>query len=127
MIRRITYTLAAAAGLGMAVPANGQAKPSGQDWPQWRGANRDGVWRETGLIQKFDGPDIKVKWRVPVSNGYSGPTVANGRVYLSERLTEPSSKERVRCFDWETGKEIWRFAYDCDYHGVSVPDGPRAS
>jgi outer membrane protein assembly factor BamB len=68
-----------------------------------------------------------VKWRVPVSNGYSGPTVANGRVYLSERLTEPTSKERVRCFDWETGKEVWSFAYDCDYHGVASPDGPRAS
>jgi outer membrane protein assembly factor BamB len=127
MIRRITYTLVAAAALVLAVRAHTQVKPAGQDWPQWRGANRDGVWRETGLIQKFDGPDIKVKWRVPVSNGYSGPTVANGRVYLSERLTEPSSKERVRCFDWETGKELWHFAYDCDYHGVSVPDGPRAS
>jgi len=103
------------------------AGPQGQDWPQWRGAQRDGVWRESGIITKFDGPEIKIKWRVPVSNGYSGPTVANGRVYLTDRVTEPASKERVLCFDWETGRKLWSREYDCDYHGVSVPDGPRAS
>lgn len=127
MIRSRVAVLIATAGIGLALPSAAHAGPTGQDWPQWRGARRDGVWRETGVIQKFDGPEIKVKWRVPVANGYSGPTVAAGRVYLSERLTEPDSKERVRCFDWETGKEIWSFAYDCDYHGVSSPDGPRAS
>ena len=30
------------------------------DWPQWRGVNRDGVWRETGVIEKFDAPELRV-------------------------------------------------------------------
>lgn len=99
----------------------------GLDWPQWRGAARDGVWRETGIIEKFSGPQIKAKWRVPLSNGYSGPTVAEGRVYVTDRVTEPKQQERVHCFDWETGKKVWSAAYDCAYKGVSYPNGPRAS
>ena len=35
------------------------------DWPQ-RGPNRDGVWSETGIIEKFDTPEVKIRWRVPV-------------------------------------------------------------
>ena len=111
-----------AACAGAAAPT-----PPGMDWPQWRGSNRDGIWHESGIVQKFDGPEIKVKWHVPVSNGYSGPTVADGRVFVNDRITEPKSQERVHCFDWETGEELWSFAYDADYKGISSPDGPRAS
>jgi outer membrane protein assembly factor BamB len=97
------------------------------EWPQWRGLNRDGVWKEQGLLEKFEGPEIKVRWRVLVSNGYSGPTVAGGRVYVTDRVVEPKEQERVHCFDWQTGRKLWVHAYDCDYAGVGYPDGPRAS
>ncbi|MCS6860222.1 MAG: PQQ-like beta-propeller repeat protein [Abditibacteriales bacterium] len=97
------------------------------DWPQWRGPHRDGVWRETGIIEKFDSPEIKIRWRVPISNGYSGPTVADGRVYVMDRIVEPTEQERVHCFDWQTGKRLWTFAYECVYEGIGYPDGPRAS
>ena len=83
------------------------------DWPQWRGPNRDGVWREQGLLEMFEGPQIKIRWRVPVSNGYSGPTVAGGRVYVTDRVLEPKEQERVHCFDWQTGRRLWSYAYDC--------------
>jgi len=59
------------------------------DWPQWRGPNRDGVWRETGIIEKLDKPQLDIEWRAAIGPGYSGPTVANGRVYVTDRLTEP--------------------------------------
>ena len=36
------------------------------DWPQWRGPNRDGVCAETGLLQLFPAEGLKVRWRVPV-------------------------------------------------------------
>jgi outer membrane protein assembly factor BamB len=97
------------------------------DWPQWRGAGRDGVWKETGLVRKFATPQLEARWRVPVSNGYSGPTVANGRVYLTDRVVEPKQQERVLCFDSRTGKPLWTHAYDAPYGGVGYPDGPRAS
>ncbi|MHB1035863.1 MAG: PQQ-binding-like beta-propeller repeat protein [Pirellulales bacterium] len=97
------------------------------EWPQWRGPDRDGVWKETGILDKFPTPQIKLRWRVPISTGYSGPTVAAGRVYVTDRLSEPKELERVLCFDWKTGEKIWSYAYDCEYRGVSYPAGPRAS
>jgi outer membrane protein assembly factor BamB len=97
------------------------------DWPQWRGPNRDGVWKETGIIDKFSAPKITPRWRAPVGSGYSGPTVSAGRVYLMDRQTEPKQSERVLCFDRQTGRALWTYTYPCDYAGVSYTAGPRAS
>lgn len=97
------------------------------EWPQWRGPHRDGVWAETGLIEKFDSPEIPLKWRVPISSGYSGPTVAGGRVYVTDRITEPDQIERVLCFQWQTGEKIWSHSYECKYDGIGYQAGPRAS
>lgn len=97
------------------------------DWPQWRGPKRDGVWRETGVVERFESAEIKPLWRVPISSGYSGPTVADGRVYVTDRVTEPNQMERVLCFDWKSGKKIWSHAYDCVYHDIGYTAGPRAS
>jgi len=102
-------------------------RPRTDDWPQWRGPNRDGVWRETGLVEAFSGPQLELAWRAPVSNGYSGPTVAEGRVYLTDRLGEPAEVERVLCFDAATGTKVWTHVYECTYKQVGYPDGPRAS
>lgn len=98
-----------------------------EDWPQWRGANRDGVWRETGIVEKFDSPQLKLRWRVPISSGYSGPTVAAGRVYVTDRVVEPKQIERVHCFSVAEGKPLWSHVYDCVYSGVGYEAGPRAS
>ena len=96
-----------------------------EDWPQWRGSGRDGVWRETGIVQNLD--DLEVLWRTEISNGYSGPTVAGGRVYITDRLTKPEQVERVRCLDADNGSPIWSHTYECRYGKVGYPDGPRAS
>lgn len=115
-----------AAGLALA-PTARAAAPPGEEWPQYRGPRRDGTWTETGVIQRFAGPEIAARWRAPVSNGYSGPTVAAGRVYVTDRVLEPEQGERVHCFDWETGKKLWTHAYPARYFGFAYPNGPRAS
>ncbi len=97
------------------------------DWPQWRGPGRDGVWRETNLLERFDGPQVPIKWQVPISSGYSGPTVAAGRVYVTDRVVEPKQMERVHCFDAATGQALWTHVYDCPYRDVSYDAGPRAA
>src|SRR5437773_4069767 len=56
----------------------------GDDWPQWLGPRRDGVWRETGIVEKFPAGGPKVLWRQPCGPGYSSPSVADGKLYLSE-------------------------------------------
>ena len=102
------------------------ASTQADEWPQWRGPTRDGVWRETGLIEKFAEPQIKRRWQVPLGPGYSGPTVADGRVYVTDRMVEPKQIERIHCFDWQTGKQLWKHEYDCSY-SIGYPAGPRAS
>jgi outer membrane protein assembly factor BamB len=120
--RTIRSALAAAWLLAVAAPLASQA----DDWPQWRGPNRDGVWHETGVVEKFASSQLKPSWSVPISNGYSGPTVADGRVYVTDRVAEPKQIERVHCFNAADGKPIWSHRYDCPYR-ISYDDGPRAS
>ena len=98
-----------------------------QDWPDWRGVNRDAIWKETGIIEKFETDFIPHKWSVNIGSGYSGPTVAKGRVYVSDRLEKPTRVERVLCFNEKTGEKIWDYSYECEYIGVGYPAGPRAS
>src|SRR5712691_591697 len=57
---------------------------SADDWPEYRGAGRRGVWSETGILEKFPEDGLKVVWRVPVKNGYAAPAVAGGRVFESD-------------------------------------------
>jgi len=108
------------------------------DWPQWRGPNRDGVWREDGIRAALPPGGIAPAWRVTVGGGYGGPAVAGGRVYLMDYVTdgvvandpsqrtELSGKERVLCLDAATGKTLWTFAYDCPY-AISYACGPRCT
>ncbi len=107
------------------------------DWPQWLGPQRDSVWRETGIVEKFPAGGPAVKWRTPVAGGYAGPAVAAGRVYVidysasGDRTPDPNSRsqlqgqERVLCFSAADGQPLWKHQYDCSY-GISFPAGPRA-
>src|SRR6185369_15955059 len=63
----------------------GAASALAEDWPQWLGSNRDSIWRETGIIEKFPDEGPSVRWREPIGAGYSGPIVAKGKVYLTDR------------------------------------------
>jgi len=107
--------------------AAGGRQLMGDDWPQWRGPTRDGVWKETGIVEKFSTSRLPVRWRVSISGGYSGPTVAQGRVYVTDLQTDPDSVERVHCFDWKTGGSLWNFQYDCVYKRIGYMAGPRAA
>jgi len=96
------------------------------DWPQWRGPDRDGTWDEDGLVNHFEKDRLPPKWSAKVGSGYSGPTVADGRVFVTDRLVEPKQVERVHCFDAESGRQLWSHTYDCPYT-ISYQAGPRAS
>lgn len=111
------------------------------DWPQWMGPNRDAVWSETGIVRSFPAGGPKVLWRTPIAAGYAGPAVADGKVYVADRVlakgamnpADPfntkdriNSSERILCLDAKTGKEIWKHEYDCPYQ-ISFPSGPRCT
>jgi outer membrane protein assembly factor BamB len=103
------------------------ASAAGEDWPQWRGPNRDGVWSETGIAEKLPAGQIPIKWRAEIGPGYSGPTVAKGRVYVTDRMTNPEEVERVHCFDEQTGQPLWSHRYSVRYGKIGYNAGPRAS
>ena len=60
----------------------------GDDWPGWMGGLRDGVYRETGIIDEVPSGGLKVKWRKPIEGGYAGPAVAAGRVFVFDYQKE---------------------------------------
>ena len=99
------------------------------DWPEWRGVGRQGIWTETRLIQSIPTGGLKVAWRTPVRAGYSGPSVASGRVFLLdyESLRGSRVTERVICLDERTGRELWARTWEADYKGLDYPNGPRAT
>ena len=99
------------------------------DWPEWRGTGRQGVWTETGVLQAIPAAGLKVKWRVPVQAGYSGPAVAGGRVFLLDYAPGSASRatERVVCLDEKTGRLLWTRHWEADYRGLDYNNGPRAT
>ena len=108
------------------------------DWPQWMGPERDNVWREDGILQAFPDGGPKVLWRSEVAGGYSGPAVANGRVFVTDYVTADNVKvpnferkqftgvERVLCLDQRNGEPIWKHEYPVKY-AMSYPAGPRCT
>jgi outer membrane protein assembly factor BamB len=82
-----------------------------EDWPQWRGSGRDGVWHETDISKQFPAEGLTVRWRAPVGLGFSSPVIANGRVYVTAALVDrPKIRGRVLCFQESTGVLLWAFA-----------------
>src|SRR6187200_1296839 len=98
---------------------------SAADWPQWMGPLRDGVWREDGLCGSFPAGGPKVLWEAKCGGGYAGPAVAEGRVFVPDRIpAEPGAPksansqaipgtERLLCLDATTGKTLWEYKRDC--------------
>src|SRR5438552_18640620 len=68
------------------------------DWPQWLGPQRDGVWRETGIVDKFPSEGPKVRWRTPIAAGYSGAAVADGKVFVMDRVLSEGVKAPANPF-----------------------------
>ena len=56
----------------------------GDQWPQWMGPQRDNVWREEGIVDKFPAGGPKVLWRAAVAGGYAGVAVAEGKVFVTD-------------------------------------------
>ena len=103
-----------------------QSAVRADDWPQWRGPRRDGVWRETGIVDAIPKSGLKIRWRANIGRGYSGPSVADGRVFVTDQVFNPEM-ERVLCFDEATGEQLWQHSYPCDYEHMEYGNGPRAT
>ncbi|MCX6255438.1 MAG: PQQ-like beta-propeller repeat protein [Bacteroidia bacterium] len=78
-----------------------------QDWPQWRGINRDS--KVTGFKAPTTWPaELKQEWKVTVGFGDATPVLAGSKIYLN---TRQGSEEVILCLDANTGKELWKNQY----------------
>ncbi len=79
------------------------------DWPQFRGPDRNGISKETGLYRRWPAGGPKVLWKVDVCQGYAGAAIHAGRVYFND-YDAAKSEWLVRCLSLADGKELWRYA-----------------
>ena len=100
---------------------------SSQDWPQWRGPNRDGA--AASFREPKAWPErLQQVWKIDVGIGYSNPLVIGNRVYLH---TRQGGNEVVACFDLESAKQIWKQSYPAPYKmnsaAASHGEGPKST
>ena len=98
-----------------------------QDWPQWRGPNRDG--KVTGFSAPATWPQqFTQKWKVSIGSGVdSSPALVGNRLYVFARQGQ---EETTICLDAATGKELWKDKYACPAvagPSASIHPGPRSS
>jgi outer membrane protein assembly factor BamB len=96
-----------------------------QDWPQWRGPNRDN--KVTGFTAPSTWPkELTQKWKVNVGLGDASPALVGDKVYV---FTRQGGDEVTLCLDAATGSELWRDKYAAqEVRGApGAHPGPRSS
>jgi len=81
-----------------------------QDWPQYLGPNRNSISPQKNILRTWPEAGPEVLWKVNVGIGYGGPVVKDGKVYILDR--DDKVGDKMRCFDLNTGEELWKFEYD---------------
>lgn len=129
---RLVYAL-------IAFQAFSTSHSAADDWPGWMGPERNGAYKEQEIVESIPDEGLPIRWRAPVASGYSGPAVAEGKVFVTDYLKESGTstnnaggrdkltgRERIHCFDSQSGESLWRVEYQRPYH-LSYPNGPRAT
>lgn len=81
------------------------------DWPQWRGPQRNGVSAEKGWLDKWPDDEPPKAWKASVGLGFSSFVVAERRVFT---MGHADGQDTVWCFDAEKGKVIWKHSYPAE-------------
>ena len=107
------------------------ARVQADDWPEWRGKGRLGVWNETGILEQFPDNGLEIRWRTPINRGYSGPAVSGGRVFVTDARQIEGTRvtERLLALDEVTGRVLWTHEWESNYRGLELTFaiGPRAT
>jgi outer membrane protein assembly factor BamB len=105
--------LSAAVTTGAAITVTAQASP--QDYPQWRGVNRDGA--ASAFAEPKSWPEkLVLKWKVDVGEGYGTPIVVGNRVYT---LTRQAGNEVMTARDTAAGTVVWQTSYPAPHKIMS--------
>ena len=121
-LRLIVAALVTGAGaLAFSVPVSNRGL---DDWPQWRGRNRDGISAETGLMKAWPQGGPPLAWQAAgAGEGYSSFAAAHGRLYT---LGARGGTEYVMAFDANTGKKVWEAQHGARFDN-DRGGGPRGT
>lgn len=109
-----------------------------QDWARWMGPDGTNTWSETGIVESFPEGGPEVVWKTKIAGGYSGPAVSQGKVVITDFVTDANVKignferrefdgtERILCLDEKSGEVIWKHEHPVRYT-ISYPSGPRCT
>ena len=116
--RWFTWAVAAlvlAAGTGLAA----------EDWPQFLGPERNGIYRGPPLSENWPAGGPRVVWRKPVGQGFAAPVIVQGRLLVFHRL---GTNEVLDALDARTGAAQWRYQYPTRYRDdFGFDEGPRSA
>jgi len=121
IVPAILCALALAGATGVALAQGGEGT---MDWPQYRGPNRNGISGETGWLTEWPKSGPKALWKTSIGTGFSTVSVVDGRVYAMGHAGE---LDTVFCFDAETGKQLWKYSYECPIRDKQHEGGPAAT
>ena len=96
---------------GQPIAGPGQPADISGVWPAFRGSNRDGICDDGTILARSwppEGPPLL--WQIDVEEGYAGPAIRDGRVYLLD-YDDESKADTMRCLSLADGREIWRNSY----------------
>src|SRR4030095_1991925 len=100
------------------------AAQAAANWPQWRGPNRDGISKETGLLKEWPAKGPPLIWKASgAGGGYSSFSIANGRLYT---MGLRGDREFIVAFDIATGKQAWATPHGSAFRN-DKGDGPRGT
>src|SRR4051812_35941857 len=96
-----------------------------QDWPQFLGPSRNGVYAGTNIAKTWPAEGPPIRWKRKVGQGFSAPVAASNKVILFHRL---AGKETIECMDMEKGGTLWSSGYPTSYQDdFGFDEGPRAT
>jgi len=96
----------------------------GAEWPQWRGPNRDGISKETGLLKQWPEQGPPLVWKATgAGGGYSSFAISKGRLFT---MGQKGDREYVIAFDVTNGKEVWSTPFGSAFRN-DRGDGPRGT
>jgi len=93
-----------------------------QDWPQYQGPKRNGTSDQKGILRTWPEKGPEILWTADLGIGFGGPVIKDGKVYLLDRNDQVN--DIMRCFDFNTGAELWRYSYDAP--GTAMFPGSRS-
>jgi outer membrane protein assembly factor BamB len=120
----ISLVTTIAVSIGCFSEARSQDAAPKTGWPNWMGANHDGISTETGWSTEWPDAGLPVKWTKELGTGFSSFSVVGGLAYS---MGHTDGRETVWCLDAETGDPIWTHSYPAVLNPNLYDGGPGST